>query len=104
VKLAVKEMHSQVGDLKISKRGFAQRGLLVRHLALPNDEAGSKAVIDFIAEEISTETYLNIMDQYRPTYHAYKYPKLNRQISSSEYKEVVDYALSKGISRGIEIM
>ncbi len=104
VKLAVKEMHRQVGDLKISKRGFAQRGLLVRHLALPNDEAGSKAVIDFIAEEISTETYLNIMDQYRPTYHAYKYPKLNRQISSSEYKEVVDYALSKGISRGIEIM
>ena len=104
VKLAVKEMHRQVGDLKISKRGFAQRGLIVRHLALPNDEAGSKAVIDFIAEEISTETYLNIMDQYRPTYHAYKYPKLNRQISSSEYKEVVDYALSKGISRGIEIM
>ena len=104
VKLAVKEMHRQVGDLKISKRGFAQRGLIVRHLALPNDEAGSKAVIDFIAEEISTETYLNIMDQYRPTYHAYKYPKLNRQISASEYKEVVDYALSKGISRGIEIM
>ena len=104
VKLAVKEMHRQVGDLKISKRGFAQRGLLIRHLVLPNDIAGSKAVIDFIAEEISTETYLNIMDQYRPTYHAYKYPKLNRQISASEYKEVVDYALSKGISRGIEIM
>ena len=104
VKLAVKEMHRQVGDLKISKRGIAQRGLLVRHLVLPNDEAGSKAVIDFIADEISTDTYLNIMHQYRPTYHAYKYPKLDRQISSSEYKEVVDYALSKGISRGIEIM
>jgi len=104
VKLAVKEMHRQVGDLKISKRGIAQRGLLVRHLVLPNDVAGSKGVIDFIADEISTDTYLNIMHQYRPTYHAYKYPKLDRQISSSEYKEVVDYALSKGISRGIEIM
>jgi putative pyruvate formate lyase activating enzyme len=103
VKLAVKEMHRQVGDLKLSKRGIAQRGLLVRHLVLPNDVAGSKAVINFIADEISTDTYINIMDQYRPAYHAYKYPELNRQITASEYKEVVDYAFVKGLSKGIEI-
>ncbi|MEJ2104652.1 MAG: radical SAM protein, partial [Ignavibacteriaceae bacterium] len=102
VKLAVKEMHRQVGDLKISKRGIAQRGLLVRHLVLPNDIAGSKAVIDFIADEISTDTYLNIMDQYRPAYHASKYPELNRRITSSEYKEVIDYALNKGVNRGFD--
>jgi putative pyruvate formate lyase activating enzyme len=103
VKLALKEMHRQVGVLKISKRGIAQRGLLVRHLVLPNDIAGSKAVIDFIAEDISTNTYLNIMAQYRPTYQANIYQKLDRQISPSEYKKVVDYAFSRGLKRGIEI-
>jgi len=104
VKTAVIEMHSQVGNLKISKRGFALRGLIVRHLVLPNDVAGSKAVIDFIADEISTDTYLNIMDQYRPTYHAYKYPKLDRQITTSEYNGVVEYALSKELRTGFETL
>jgi putative pyruvate formate lyase activating enzyme len=99
---AVKEMHRQVGDLKISKRGIAHRGLLIRHLVLPNDVAGSKRVIDFVADEISTNTYLNIMDQYRPAYNASKYEKLNRRITPSEYKEVVDYAFSKGLMRGFE--
>ena len=102
VKLALKEMHRQVDDLKLSKRDIAQRGLLVRHLVLPNDMAGSKAVIDFIADEISTNTYLNVMDQYRPAFQANKYPKLNRRITPSEYKEVVDYAYYKGLRRGFE--
>jgi putative pyruvate formate lyase activating enzyme len=97
---ALKEMHRQVGDLKINKRGIAQRGLLIRHLVLPNDAAGSKKVIDFVADEISTNSYLNIMDQYRPAYNASKYEKLNRRITPSEYKEVVDYAFSKGLRRG----
>ena len=99
---AVKEMHRQVGDLKISKRGIAQRGLLIRHLVLPNDIAGSKKVIDFVADEISTDSYINIMDQYRPAYNAYKYEKLNRRITPSEYKEVVDYASNKGLRKGFE--
>ncbi|MCH8943068.1 MAG: radical SAM protein [Bacteroidetes bacterium] len=99
---AVKEMHRQVGDLKISKRGIAQRGLLIRHLVLPNDVAGSKKVFDFVADEISTDSYINIMDQYRPAYNAYKYEKLNRRITASEYKEVVDYASNKGLRRGFE--
>ncbi len=102
IKLAIKEMHRQVGDLKLSKRGFAQRGLLVRHLVLPDDVAGSKAVIDFIVDEISTDTYLNIMDQYRPAYNANKFERLNRRITPSEYKEVIEYALSKGLTRGFE--
>jgi putative pyruvate formate lyase activating enzyme len=102
VKLAVKEMHRQVGDLKLSKRDIAQRGLLVRHLVLPNDMAGSKAVIDFITDEISIDTYLNVMDQYRPAFQANIYPELNRRITPSEYKEVVDYAFNKGLSRGFE--
>ena len=96
---AIVEMHRQVGNLKISKRGIAQRGLLIRHLVLPNDIAGSKKVIDFVADEISTDSSLNIMDQYRPANNANKYEKLNRRITPSEYKEVIDYAYSKGLRR-----
>ena len=99
---ALKEMHRQVGDLKISKRGIAQRGLLIRHLVLPNDIAGSKKVIDFVADEISIDSYINIMDQYRPAYNASKYEKLNRRITPSEFIKVVDYAFSKGLRRGFE--
>ncbi len=99
---ALKEMHRQVGDLKISKRGIAQRGLLIRHLVLPNDIAGSKKIIEFVADEISTNTYLNIMDQYRPAYNASKHEKLNRRITPFEFIEVVDYAFSKGLKRGFE--
>ncbi len=97
---ALKEMHRQLGDLKINKRGIAQRGLLIRHPVLPNDITGSKKVIDFVADEISTNSYLNIMDQYRPAYNASKYVKLNRRITPYEYKEVVDYAFYKGLRRG----
>ena len=99
---AIKEMHRQVGDLKISKRGIAQRGLLIRHLVLPNEIAGSRKVIEFVADEVSTNTYLNIMDQYRPAYHAGKYEKLNRRITPSEYGEIIEYAFNKGLRRGFE--
>jgi putative pyruvate formate lyase activating enzyme len=102
VKEAIKEMYRQVGNLKITKRGIARRGLLVRHLVLPNDIAGSKNIIDFISNEISPETYLNIMDQYRPTFKANQHTTLNRYITDQEYKEVVEYARSKGISKGLE--
>jgi putative pyruvate formate lyase activating enzyme len=100
VKKAVREMHSQVGDLKISRRGIAQRGLLMRHLVLPNNMAGSERVIDFIADEISINSYLNIMDQYRPVYHANKFLEINRHISPDEYTQIVNYAVKKGLSRG----
>ena len=104
VKAAVREMHRQVGDLKISKRGIAMRGLLIRHLVLPNDLAGSKTVIDFIADEISTDTYLNIMNQYRPSYLAYKHSKLDRQIIVSEYIVVVDYAHTRRLKRDFDFL
>jgi putative pyruvate formate lyase activating enzyme len=100
---AVREMYSQVGDLKISKRGIAQRGLLVRHLVLPNDIAGTKKVIDFITDEISTNTYLNIMDQYHPAYRANQFDKLNRTITKAEYSNVICYAKSKGLLRVFDI-
>ena len=97
VKEAVKEMYRQTGDLKISRKGIAQRGMLIRHLILPNNIAGSEAVIDFIADEISADTYINILDQYHPAYKAFYYKEINRRIMLSEYNEVVDYAISKRI-------
>lgn len=102
VRPAVKEMHRQVGDLKINRYGIAERGLLIRHLILPNDLANSGAILRFIAEEISTESYVNIMDQYRPAFKAHGIPALSRRISSQEYEEVIAVARNLGLHRGFD--
>lgn len=96
---AVLEMHRQVGNLKISGNGVAERGLLIRHLVLPNGLAGSKQVLRFIAEKISVDTYLNIMDQYRPAYMAYRKIDINRRITRAEYMDIIHYAESLGMTR-----
>ncbi|GAB4470506.1 MAG: radical SAM protein [Anaerolineales bacterium] len=96
---AVKEMHRQVGDLILDKNGIAQRGLIIRHLVLPNKIAGSEQILEFIVKEISPHTYLNIMDQYHPCYRAHQYPKLNRRITKREYEEVLALAKSLGLDR-----
>ncbi|MEJ2264277.1 MAG: radical SAM protein [Anaerolineales bacterium] len=96
---AVKEMHRQVGDLLIDENGLAQRGLLVRHLVLPENLAGTGQVVRFLAEEISINTYLNLMDQYRPSFRAHHYPELNRRISNREFQEAVDMAHQAGLYR-----
>lgn len=96
---AVKEMHRQVGDLIIDEQGIALRGLLVRHLVLPNNLAGTDKVLQFLATEISTHTYLNLMDQYRPCYRASEYPTLSRSISAEEYDEASGLAARHGLQR-----
>ena len=96
---AVCEMHRQVGDLQVDQRGIAVRGLLVRHLVLPNGLAGTEQVVRFIAAEISTDTYLNIMDQYRPCYHAGAHMEIARPITYEEYNDAVDLALAHGLTR-----
>jgi len=93
---AVKEMHRQVGDLSI-KKGIAKRGLLVRHLVLPNRLAGSFKIIDFLAEEISPSTYINVMGQYHPCYKAVEYSQINRRPYKNEIAEAVKYANEKGL-------
>ena len=103
VRESVKEMHRQVGDLVINYLGIARRGLIIRHLVLPNDIAGSKKVLEFIAKEISIDSYVNIMDQYRPLYLANRYPELNRSITKKEYMEVINYARQIGLHLGFEI-
>ncbi len=99
VKAALREMHRQVGDLLLDERGIALRGLLVRHLVLPEGRAGTAEVVRFIAEEISRDTYINIMDQYYPCYHADEYPPLDRRLTRKEYDEAIHMALSAGLKR-----
>jgi putative pyruvate formate lyase activating enzyme len=96
---AVREMHRQVGDLVLDSDGLARRGLLVRHLVLPNDIAGTGQVLDFIASEISPHTYINIMDQYHPCYRADEYPAVDRPITMAEYENAVEAAYQLGLTR-----
>lgn len=98
-KSAVREMHRQVGDLKTDDRGIAVKGLLVRHLVLPNNLAGTEKVMEFLATEISTETFVNIMDQYRPLHKAFRYPELSRSITRMEFKRAIEIAQNYGIHR-----
>lgn len=99
VKMAVREMYFQVGDLKIKDR-VAYKGLLVRHLVLPDNIDNSLAVLDFVRNEISVHTYINIMDQYYPCYEAYRFAELGRRITPQEYRIVLDYAKRLGLYRG----
>jgi putative pyruvate formate lyase activating enzyme len=96
---AVKEMHRQVGDLVLDEHGIAQRGLLVRHLVMPHGIAGTEAVLAFLADEISTNTYLNLMDQYRPYHRAREFPEIARPITRAEYREALAIAARHGLAR-----
>jgi putative pyruvate formate lyase activating enzyme len=96
---AVKEMHRQVGDLALDEGGVALRGLLVRHLVLPEGLAGTAEIVRFLAEEVSRNTYLNVMDQYRPCYKAHQLPPLERRITHEEYAEAVRLAQEAGLNR-----
>ncbi len=96
---ALKEMHRQVGDLEIDQRGVAKRGLLVRHLVMPGGIAGTPEVMDFIARELSTDTYINVMDQYRPCGGAHRDPLINRRLTAEEYREATGAARSAGLHR-----
>lgn len=96
---AVKEMHRQVGDLLIDEQGIAWRGLLIRHLVLPQDIAGTEEIVRFIAEEISPNSYVNIMAQYRPCYKAFRYPELSRPITRKEFARAIELAWGAGLKR-----
>ncbi|MFQ6122066.1 MAG: radical SAM protein [Dehalococcoidales bacterium] len=96
---AVREMHRQVGDLQIDEQGVAQRGILVRHLVLPNHLAGTEEVVHFLAQEVSTNTYLNIMAQYHPCHKAFDIPQLARPVNRREFAEAIDLAHQQGLYR-----
>ena len=96
---AVLEMHRQVGDLVMDARGIASRGLLVRHLVMPHDLAGTRELMRFLARYVSKDTYVNVMAQYRPCGQAHRYPEIARRITAEEYEAAVKAALEEGLHR-----
>jgi putative pyruvate formate lyase activating enzyme len=101
-KAAILEMHRQVGDLLIDEDGVAVKGLLVRHLVLPGDAASTEEIVRFLAHEVSRNTYLNVMAQYRPIFRACEYPLMNRCITVQEFKEAIRTAGKYGLIRGLD--
>ena len=96
---AVLEMHRQVGDLVTDESGIARRGLLIRHLVLPDNLAGTRDIMKFIHDAISPNTYVNVMSQYRPYGKAHETPGLSKPLSTQEYRHAVQAAKDEGITR-----
>ena len=96
---AIKEMHDQVGDLIVDDNGIAVRGLLVRHLVMPNDVSGTEKIMRFLASKISPNTYVNVMDQYRPCGSADEDEFINRRLTAQEFKDSLNKARKAGLTR-----
>ncbi len=95
---AILEMHRQVGVAKPAEDGLIYRGLMIRHLVMPNDVARTKEVIGWIADNLPSDTYVNIMRQYRPMHKAFDYPEISRRITRREYEEAIGYARERGLT------
>ena len=95
---AIVEMNRQVGELHCDKRGIALRGLIIRHLVMPNRVAGTEKFVKWVAETLPKSTYVNIMPQYHVDYKAYEYPKIARGITVGEFLEAMDWAEKYGLS------
>jgi putative pyruvate formate lyase activating enzyme len=96
---ALKEMHRQVGDLVLNDQGLARRGLLVRHLVMPEGLDDTRRIMRFLAQEISPDTFVNIMPQYRPAGLARRYDSINRSLTPTEYSEAVAIGREEGLWR-----
>ena len=101
-RLAIKEMFNQVGNPILSNQDVIQRGLIIRHLVLPNDIAGSKNTFRFLAEKVSQGVYVSLMAQYFPCFKAKKYPLINRPITHNEYQNVLDSFHKEGLRNGLK--
>jgi putative pyruvate formate lyase activating enzyme len=99
VRAALTEMDRQVGPLSLDPHGIALRGVLVRHLVMPGETSTTRRVIDFLADEIGKDTYLNLMHQYRPCGRALEFPEIGRRTAAGEWREARDYALERGMFR-----
>lgn len=96
---AIEEMHRQVGELVVDENGIALRGLIIRHLVLPNNIAGTDKFVRWVAEKLTKSTYVNIMAQYRPEHKAFQYPELSRRITAAEYSRAIGWAREAGLTR-----
>jgi putative pyruvate formate lyase activating enzyme len=97
-KAAILEMHRQVGVAKPAEDGTMQRGLMIRHLVMPNNVSGSEQIMEWIAANLPNDTYVNIMSQYTPRFRAYDHPQISRRVTSEEYSRVVTRAQEVGLT------
>jgi len=97
-KKAIIEMNRQVGELKINRRGIALRGLIIRHLVMPNRVAGTEKFVRWVAQTLPKSTYVNIMAQYRVEYKAFEYSEISRGITVQEFLEAMDWANKYGLT------
>jgi len=98
-KSAIMEMQRQVGDLMTDENNIAVKGLIIRHLVMPEGIAGTEKIVKFIAEKVSLNAFLNIMDQYHPCFEAFKYPQISRRIIRKELREAIILAHKYGLKK-----
>jgi putative pyruvate formate lyase activating enzyme len=96
---AISEMHRQVGDLVLDDEGVATKGLLVRHLVMPGGLEETREIFRFLAREVSVDTYVNVMDQYRPCGKAHQYPSIDRRLGNDEFQRALETAGEEGLHR-----
>jgi len=96
---ALAEMHRQVGDLKTDGRGIARRGVMLRHLVMPNNQARTDLFVKWVARELSASTYVNLMAQYRPCHKAHDYPLISRALERKEFMQARKWAEAAGLTR-----
>ena len=97
---AIKEMVRQVGIPKLNKEGVIEKGVVVRHLVLPNYIKNSKKVLKWLKDNLSNEIYISVMAQYFPTYKANENDKLNRKLTKEEWNQIEKYIEELGIEKG----
>ncbi|MDR0398617.1 radical SAM protein [Candidatus Endomicrobiellum devescovinae] len=97
---ALKEMKRQVGDLSVDKNGIAKRGIIIRHLVLPGSIENTKKALDFIAQELSNNTFVSLMAQYHSANKSYEFKELSRCLTEKEYEEAVKYLEKIGLENG----
>ncbi|MDD5356418.1 MAG: radical SAM protein, partial [Candidatus Omnitrophica bacterium] len=97
---SVKEMYRQVGESQFGDDGVIKKGLIIRHLVLPQDICGSDKIMRFISEKISKKVYISLMSQYQPYYQAYKYKEISRRINKTEYQNAIDCLNKYGLENG----
>jgi len=96
---SIREMFHQVGNLKLSRKGIAEKGIVVRHLVLPGNIKNSLKVLEYI-KEIDKNIYINLMSQYKPVYKAKDFPEINRKIRRGEFKRISNYLFKLDIKNG----
>ncbi len=97
---SVKEMSRQKRIARISKTGIMEEGIIIRHLVLPDNASGTEGIMEFISRELSAETYISLMSQYKPCYKSDKFPELNRRINLQEYEHAQEIMKKYGLHNG----